>query len=169
MRRRQFLATAAACAVLPWQRLRAAPASGAPLGIQPFAVSQVRLRPGPVHDAAEVNRRYVLGQDPDRLLHMFRRTARLASSAAPLGGWEAPDNELRGHYTGHYLSACALIWASTGDALARQRGDKVVAGLADCQRALGSGYVSAFPQELFDRLRADRPAWAPFYTLHLPI
>jgi uncharacterized protein len=166
MRRRQFLATAAACAALPWQRLRAAPASGAPLRIHPFAASQVRLRPGPAHDAAEVNRRYVLGQDPGRLLHMFRKTAGLASSAAPLGGWEAPDNELRGHYTGHYLSACALIWASTGDVLARQRGDQIVAGLADCQRALGSGYVSAFPQELFDRLREDRPAWAPFYTLH---
>jgi DUF1680 family protein len=166
MHRRQFLATAAACAALPWRRLGAAPASGAPVRIQPFAASQVRLRPGPVHDAAEVNRRYVLGQDPDRLLHMFRKTAGLASSAAPLGGWEAPDNELRGHYTGHYLSACALIWASTGDVGARQRGDKVVAGLADCQRALGSGYVSAFPPELFDRLRDDRPAWAPFYTLH---
>jgi len=163
MRRRQFLATAAACAALPWRRLRAAPAASR---IRPFAASQVRLRPGPAHDAAEVNRRFVLGQDPDRLLHMFRTTAGLASSAAPLGGWEAPDNELRGHYTGHHLSACALIWASTGDVQARQRGDKIVAGLAECQRALGSGYLSAFSQDLFDRLRADRPAWAPFYTLH---
>jgi Beta-L-arabinofuranosidase, GH127 len=51
---------------------------------------------------------------------------------APLGGWEAPDNELRGHYVGHYLSACALIWASAGDAQVRQRGDEVVAALAEC-------------------------------------
>jgi DUF1680 family protein len=62
-----------------------------------------------VLDAAEVNRRFVLGQDPDRLVHNFRRNAGLASNAAPLGGWEAPDNELRGYYVGHYLSACALI------------------------------------------------------------
>jgi DUF1680 family protein len=163
MRRRQFLATTAACAALPWRSLRAGPASPR---IRPFALSQVRLLPGPVLDAAEVNRRFVLGQDIDRLLHNFRINAGLASSAAPLGGWEAPNNELRGHYVGHYLSACALIWASFGDAGAKQRGDKVVAALADCQRARGSGYLSAFPEELFDRLRDNRPAWAPFYTLH---
>src|SRR5690242_6842183 len=101
MLRRQFLRAAAAAALLPKRRSQAAPAS--PM-IRPFALSQVRLRPGPVLDAAQVNRRFVLGQDPDRLLHNFRRNAGLPSSAAPLGGWEAPDNELRGHYVGHYLS-----------------------------------------------------------------
>ncbi|HEY6179523.1 MAG TPA: glycoside hydrolase family 127 protein [Kofleriaceae bacterium] len=162
MRRRHFLATLAACA-LPWRRLHGAAATPR---IRPFAVSRVRLRPGPMLDAAEVNRRFVLGQDVDRLLYNFRRNAGLPSSAAPLGGWEAPDNELRGHYVGHYLSACALIWASSGDAQARLRGDKIVTALAECQRARGSGYLSAFPEELFDRLRDNRPAWAPFYTLH---
>ncbi|HZJ67104.1 MAG TPA: beta-L-arabinofuranosidase domain-containing protein [Kofleriaceae bacterium] len=163
MQRRQFIATTAACALAPWPVLAAGPARPR---IRPFAPSQVRLRPGPALDAAEVNRRFVLGQDVDRLLHNFRRNAGLASSAAPLGGWEAPDNELRGHYVGHYLSACALIWASSGDAQARQRGDKVVAVLADCQRVRGNGYLSAFPEEFFDRLRDNRPVWAPFYTLH---
>jgi len=163
MHRRQFLATVAASTLVPWGRLHAGPASSR---IRPFAVSQVRLRPGPMLDAAEVNRRFVLGQDADRLVHNFRKNAGLASSAAPLGGWEAPDNELRGHYVGHYLSACALLSASLGDGQAKQRGDKIVAVLAECQRRLGSGYLSAFPEELFDRLRANRPAWAPFYTLH---
>jgi DUF1680 family protein len=162
MHRRHFLATVAACTV-PWHRLHAAAATPR---IRPFAASQVRLRPGVMFDAAEVNRRFILGQDPDRLVHNFRKTAGLASSAAPLGGWEAPDNELRGHYVGHYLSACALIWASAGDGQAKQRGDKVVGVLAECQRVRGSGYLSAFPEELFDRLRDNRPAWAPFYTLH---
>jgi DUF1680 family protein len=163
MHRRHFLATVAAGAVIPWRTLRAGPIEPR---IHPFALSQVRLRPGPVLDAAEVNRRFLLGQDIDRLLHNFRKTAGLASSAAPLGGWEAPDNELRGHYVGHYLSACAMLWASFGDAQARQRGDKIVEVLRDCQRAIGSGYLSAFPEQLFDRLRDNRPAWAPFYTLH---
>src|SRR6185436_5026697 len=115
----------------------------------------------------EVNRRFVVRQDPDRLLHNFRKTAGLPSSAAPLGGWEAPDNELRGHYVGHYLSACAMLWASLGDVEAKTRADKMVAVLADCQRALGgSGYLSAFPEVLFDRLLHNGPAWAPFYTIH---
>ncbi len=60
-----------------------------------------------------------------------------------------------------------LLAAQTGDAEVKARGNLVVAELAKCQAALGSGYLSAFPEELFDRLRAgNRPAWAPFYTVH---
>lgn len=133
---------------------------------RPFELSQVRLRPGPVLDALNVNRRHLMSYDPDRLLHMFRVTAGLPSSAEPLGGWEAPNNELRGHFTGHYLSACAMMFAHADDAALKSRGDTIVAELAKCQAKFGNGYVSAFPEDLFDRLRAGQPAWAPFYTLH---
>lgn len=134
--------------------------------VQPFALSAVRLRPGAALEALEVNRRYLMSLDTDRLLHMFRITAGLPSTAQPLGGWEAPDNELRGHFSGHYLSACALLAAQTGDAAVRSRGTHLAAELAACQAAIGTGYLSAFPVDLFDRLRAGQPAWAPFYTLH---
>jgi len=97
---------------------------------------------------------------------MFRVTAGLPSSAEPLGGWEAPDNELRGHFTGHYLSACALMWAQTGDAAVKARGTMMVAELAKCQARNGYGYLSAFPTELFARLKAGQRVWAPFYTYH---
>ena len=61
-------------------------------------------------------RRYLKTLPPDRLLHTFRLTAGLPSSAEPLGDWEKPDCELRGHFAGgHYLSACALAFASSGD------------------------------------------------------
>jgi DUF1680 family protein len=133
---------------------------------RPFDLARVRLRPGPFLDAAEVNRRFLMGLDPDRLLHMFRVTAGLPSNAAPLGGWESPVNELRGHFTGHYLSACALMSASLGDAAAGERGGHLVAELAKCQQALGSGYLSAFPEEFFDRLREGKQVWAPWYTVH---
>lgn len=167
--RRDFMAATAAGGALLWPAtLRAATGATPPITLRarPFPLDRVRLRPGYVADQLEINRRHLLAQDPDRLLHMFRVTAGLPSSAEPLGGWEAPDNELRGHYTGHYLSACALLFAATGDAAIRSRAETVVAGLAECQRALGSGYLSAFPEELFDRLRAGQPAWAPFYTIH---
>jgi uncharacterized protein len=134
--------------------------------VQPFDLHSIRLRPGAMLDALEVNRAYLMRLDPDRLLHMFRLTAGLPSAAQPLGGWEAPDNELRGHFTGHYLSACALLAAQTGDAPVRERGIHIAAELAKCQTAIGTGYLSAFPVELFERLRAGKPAWAPFYTLH---
>ena len=165
MKRRHFLAAAAAAAALPRRAALgwATDTPPAPLA-RPFDLARVRLLPGPLLDAAQVNRRFLMAQDPDRLLHTFRVTAALASSAEPLGGWEAPENELRGHYTGHYLSACALQAASAGDAEIRARGERIVAELERCQQ--GSGYLSAFPEEFFDRLRAGRPVWAPFYTVH---
>ena len=133
---------------------------------RPFELSQVKLRPGAALDAMNVNRRHLLAYDPDRLLHTFRLTAGLPSSAEPLGGWEAPNNELRGHFTGHYLSACALMFAQADDTAMKARGDMLVAELAKCQAALRNGYLSAFPEELFDRLRTGQQVWAPFYTLH---
>ena len=134
--------------------------------VRPFPLSAVRLRAGAVLEALEINRRYLMALDTDRLLHTFRVTAGLPSTAQPLGGWEAPDNELRGHFSGHYLSACALLAAQTGDAAVRSRGTHLAAELARCQAAIGTGYLSAFPVDLFDRLRAGQRAWAPFYTLH---
>jgi DUF1680 family protein len=135
--------------------------------LQAFSLSQVTLDEGPVRDAREWNRGYMLRLEPDRLLHNFRVTAGLPSSAKPLGGWEEPTGELRGHFVGHYLSACGLLYAATGDAQIKARGDAIVAGLAECQQKLGaSGYVSAFPVELFDRLDRLERVWAPFYTLH---
>jgi len=134
---------------------------------EPFPMKNVRLLPGAFSAAAEVNRKYMKTLPPDRLLHTFRVTAGLPSSAEPLGDWEKPDCELRGHFAGgHYLSACALAFASSGDEELKHNGDLVVAELAKCQAQHRNGYLSAFPQELFDRLRDGVNVWAPYYTLH---
>jgi len=170
--RRDLLTRAAAVAGLPWLLATAdalalaRDAGGGRRRVEPFALGDVRLGAGAAADEFAVNRRYLLALDPDRLLHTFRLTAGLPTSAAPLGGWEAPDNELRGHFTGHYLSALALMHAQSGDAEAQRRASYVVAELARCQAAIGTGYLAAFPEELFDRLRVDKRVWAPFYTLH---
>jgi DUF1680 family protein len=167
MRRREFVGSAAAAMALPWLgKLPRSTGGPVALPIRPLPLADVRLRPGPFLDSLEVNRRFLFGQDPDRLLHTFRLTAGLPTSTEPIGGWEAPDNELRGHFTGHYLSASALLYASTGDRDAKARGEVIVEGMARCQEALGNGYLSAFPDELFERLRADRSVWAPWYTVH---
>ena len=139
-----------------------------PWTLQPFPMTQVRLRPGPFQEAMEINRRYLHSLPNDRLLHMFRVTARLASSAEPLGGWEEPKGELRGHFTGgHYLSACALTYASTGDEELKSKANTMVAELAKSQKALNAdGYLGAYPTEFYDRLRDGKRVWAPFYTYH---
>jgi DUF1680 family protein len=143
---------------------RVAPA--VPMRAQPFDLADVRLLDGPFRHAMDLDRQYLLSLDVDRLLHTFRLTAGLPSSAQPLGGWEEPKSEVRGHFTGHYLSACALMYASTGDERLRDKGNAVVAGLAECQAKLGGGYLSAYPEEFIDRVEALKPVWAPYYTLH---
>ncbi len=182
--RRQFAAGALATAAMPLARAQAPLKSStdrdmlpfnaslaftrepvAP-AVQPFPMEDVRLLAGPFQQAQEWNRGYLHRLDADRLLHTFRTNAGLPSSATPLGGWEEPTGELRGHFTGHFLSACALMHASTGDAQLKSKGDYMVAELAKCQQKLPGGYLSAFPLEFFDRLNARQKVWAPFYTIH---
>jgi hypothetical protein len=134
---------------------------------RPFPMKNVRLGEGPCKVAMEADRQFLHSLPPDRLVHTFRINAGLPSSAQPLGGWEAPDCELRGHYAGgHYLSAAALMYASTGDEEIKKNATIVVTELGKCQDALKSGYLSAFPVEFFDRLRERERVWAPFYTVH---
>jgi DUF1680 family protein len=137
------------------------------LQARPFPMKNVRLAPGPFNAAAESNRNYLKTLPTDRLLHTFRLTAGLPSSAEPLGDWEKPDCELRGHFTGgHYLSACSMAFVSSGDEELKHNGDLMVSELAKCQAQHKNGYLSAFPEELFDRLRDGVNVWAPFYTIH---
>jgi DUF1680 family protein len=133
----------------------------------PFPMKQVRLLAGQAKAAADINQVYLDALTTDRLLHSFRVTAGLASTATPYGGWEKPDCELRGHFNGgHYLSAVALAYASAGNDALRRSGDVMVAELARCQKANGNGYLSAYSPELFQRLVDGKEVWAPFYTLH---
>jgi len=135
--------------------------------LQPFDLKDVRLLDGPFKTAQEANGKYLCSLDQDRLLWSFRTNAGLPAPGEPLGGWEAPDVEVRGHFVGHYVSGCALMYASTGEKKYKDKVDSVVGELAKCQKALGGGYLSAYPAEFLDRLEEmEDPPWAPYYTIH---
>ncbi|XP_022958080.1 uncharacterized protein LOC111459415 [Cucurbita moschata] len=130
-------------------------------------LGDVRLEPNSFHGRAQAtNLKYLLMLDVDNLLWSFRQTAGLPTPGKPYLGWEKSDCELRGHFVGHYLSATAKMWASTGDAAIKEKMNALVSGLAACQDKMGTGYLSAFPSELFDRYEAIKPVWAPYYTIH---
>jgi len=134
---------------------------------EPFDLSQVRLEDSIFKTNEELDQKYLLSLDPDRLLHTFRINAGLPSTAQPLGGWEDPKCGLRGHFMGHYLSACAEMYAATGDKRFLDRGTYLVTELGKCQDAIGTGYLSAFPATAFDTLEAKYGGvWAPYYTIH---
>lgn len=135
--------------------------------LTPFNLQSVRLSKGTAfYQAQQLNTEYLLMLDPDRLLYSFRTTSGIPTNATPYGGWEAPTCELRGHFVGHYLSATAMTWASTGNEDILNNMTYVVDELEMCQDKIGTGYLSAFPTSWFDRLENLQPVWAPYYTVH---
>jgi hypothetical protein len=152
---------------------RAAASPGPISQVAEFDLARIRLLDGPFKQAQELDRQYLLSLDPDRLLLMFRVTAGLSSFnyTPALGGWESPGSGLRGHTMGHYLSACSLMYAATGDERLKARTALLVAELAKCQdnmveQGFHPGYLAAFPESFFDRADAQKPVWAPWYTMH---
>jgi len=58
------------------------------------------------------------------------------------------------------------MWASTNNKALKKKMKALVSALKECQDKMGTGYLSAFPSEFFDRFEAIKPVWAPYYTIH---
>ena len=131
----------------------------------PFPAKMVTLTDSWIKEREHLNTRFLLSLDTDRLLHNFRENAGLPSSAKPLDGWEAPWIGLKGHFTGHYLSAVSFLVHKYNDPTLHQQLNYMVGELYKCQQVFGNGYLSAFPEKDFDVLE-DKfgGVWAPYYT-----
>lgn len=148
---------------------------GAGAATQAFPLDRVRLLDGPFLDAQTTDLHYLMALDPERLLAPFRREAGLPMPVPSYGNWESSG--LDGHMGGHYLSALALMVASTGDAEVKRRLDYVVAELKRCQDAIGTGYIGGIPdgakawgEVASGQLKVDsfsvNGRWVPWYNLH---
>lgn len=112
----------------------------------------------------------------DEMLYNFRSAAGLSTRGAQaMEGWDSPECLLRGHTTGHYLSALALCFRETGDEEIRKKLHYMVEELGHCQSVFGrnpeyhEGYIGAYSEEQFDLLEKGvkyPDIWAPYYTLH---
>jgi uncharacterized protein len=139
----------------------------------PFDLADVRLLEGPFRSAQERDARYLLQLEPDRLLHNFRLNAGLKPKGEVYGGWESVEPWIaircHGHTLGHYLSACAFMFAATGDQSFKQRTDYITTELRDCQNAGKTGLICAFPDgdaPLLEILNTTRFVGVPWYTMH---
>ena len=138
-----------------------------------FPLSDVRLDKGPFQTAQELDAKYLLKLEPDRLLHNFRVNAGLKPRAPVYGGWESAEPwvaiRCHGHTLGHYVSACAMMFASTSDAKFKERVDYIVDELHQCQVAYRTGLICAFPdgQKSLDEIReTTKFVGVPWYTMH---
>ena len=152
----------------------------------PFQITDVTLLEGPFKDATELNKKYILNYEPGRLLSRFRTSAGLKPKAESYGGWESstPDSvgiggqSLAGHTLGHYLSACALMYNTSGENEFLNRVNYIVNELETCQNADGQGYIGAVPNtkkilteqiakgDIRSQAFALNGLWSPFYIQH---
>jgi DUF1680 family protein len=136
----------------------------------PFALNQVTLLAGPFKSAMDRKCSYLLFLDNNRLLYSFRANYTLSTQGATqYGGWESMD--IRGHTTGHMLSALAQAYQSTGDARYKAKADSLVTELQKCQNAavsagFGAGYLAAIPESYVNTLLNLGNIWAPLYNIH---
>ena len=132
--------------------VKESPAPATPdLQLEPFALEQVSLTPNSDQEATKFieNRdKFIAGlveTNPDDFLYMFRNAfgQEQPAGAKPLRGWDSQETKLRGHASGHYLTAIVQAYASTGyDAELRagfaQKMDKMVNTLYELSQLSGS-------------------------------
>ena len=140
-----------------------------------FQSQDVQLLPGVFQDAQTVDMNYILELNPDRLLAPFLREAGLKPKAESYTNWE--NTGLDGHIGGHYVSALALMYASTGDKNILEKLNYMLDTWEQCQLANGDGYIGGVPGS--KKLWADVAAgkinaggfnlnngWVPLYNIH---
>ena len=143
--------------------------------IEAFDLSDVALLPSPFLDAQQKNSNYLLSVEPDRLLARIRKNSGLEPKAEGYGGWEAQS--ISGHSLGHYLSAVAKSYASTGDKRFKDRADYIVSELKACQEKYGTGmlpldehYEKVFGEIARGDVRTQgfdlNGLWVPWYAMH---
>ena len=150
--------------------------------LQDFLPADVHLCDKFMLDVTQKDVNFLNTFNPDKLLFNFRVTAGLPNTKASISysGWE--NTRIGGHTMGHYLAAAAQAIARgygeckgvDGKTL-QARFDYLIGGLAECQEALGTGFIfgatmedPSKPERQFDRLEEGNPAdtWVPWYTVH---
>lgn len=119
----------------------AAPGVPAAWTVRPFGLEDVTLGPGVFAGKQRLMLDHARGYDVNRLLQVFRANAGLSTRGAVApGGWEGLDGEangnLRGHYTGHFLTMLAQAYRGTGEQVFADRIATVVGALAEVREAL---------------------------------
>ena len=143
--------------------------------MQSFPLQSVRLTEGVFKNAQDVDLKYILALNTDKLLAPYLIDAGLPLKAERYGNWESSG--LDGHIGGHYLSALAMMFASTNNLELKSRLDYMISELARCQAKNGNGYVGGIPQGkvFWERIHKGdidgssfglNNTWVPLYNIH---
>lgn len=143
--------------------------------IELFNLEDVKLQESVFKNAEEVSARYIMEMEPDKLLAPFLREAGLKPKVKSYTNWE--NSGLDGHIAGHYLTALAQLYASTGNEESLERLEYMLFELKRAQDAFGTGYIGGVPgsKELWQEIEAGEinpgnfnlnDRWVPLYNIH---
>ena len=141
---------------------------------EPFELDKVQILDNYYLTAQKSDIAFLKKMDTARLLAGFRTTAGIDTKGVrPYGGWE--DSLLGGHCVGHYLTALAQAVKVTGDKELKEKSQTLIAGLEECQKKLGTGFLFGAKVEdkedvekQFDILEGKKKGetWVPWYNMH---
>lgn len=141
---------------------------------EPFELDKVQILDNYYLSAQKSDIAFLKKMDTARLLAGFRTTAGIDTKGVrPYGGWE--DSLLGGHCVGHYLTAIAQAVKVTGDKELKEKSQTLIAGLEECQKKLGTGFLFGAKVEdkedvekQFDILEGKKKGetWVPWYNMH---
>lgn len=131
----------------------------------------VRLLPSELKIKQDRDLEYLNWLDLDELLFSFREEAGLLGplsngALTRHGGWDGPVSQIRGTFTGHWLTAMANLYEQTGDLILKGKIDYIVTGIHACQKQNGDGWTFSIPEKYLIGLRDGKHFWAPLYVCH---
>ncbi len=144
--------------------------------VQYFPLDEIEITGGPFRKAQDLNLQTILKYDVDRLLAPYLKEAGLSPKGESFENWIGLD----GHVGGHYLSALAIHYASTGNEECKRRMEYMISELKKCSEShtkihpdWGVGYVGGVPDSegIWSRIKNGEPHavwdyWVPWYNVH---
>ncbi|MDD7740474.1 MAG: glycoside hydrolase family 127 protein, partial [Lachnospiraceae bacterium] len=114
---------------------------------------------------------YLMELDAENLLFPFRFESGLSGSVNHKmihlhGGWDSQSSHIRGTFTGHFLSAAALLCRDGEYPMLRAKAEYIVEEIRKCQLQNGGKWAFPIPEKYLHSLRDGKRFWAPFYVCH---
>ena len=132
--------------------------------------TSTHLLPGLLTVHRQRNRSYLMELKTENLLRPYLFEAGLYRCNQRLEGihegWDGPLSDLRGQFTGHWLSSAAQLIHETGDEELKLKAREIVSQIARCQNENGGEWGFSIPEKRLWWLKNGKQTWAPQYVCH---
>lgn len=117
------------------------------------------------------NIEYLMGLEVENLLFPYYYESGLSGSLNYKrkelhGGWDSPTSHIRGTFTGHYLSAAALLCRQGEHKQLKAKAEYMVEEIRRCQVQNGGQWAFPIPEKYIWSVKEKKSFWAPLYVCH---